>query len=125
MLIEAGCEGLTVEQCRLAAPGSAGTLSRSSFVAKSSFVVEPLGASAVSALLTAVEDLDTSMPGTGGGVVFDSYGGVIGDIAPTANRLRPPAGHRLRPVLHRLRVAHALAEHRGDGSGLAGAGGRP
>ena len=38
MLIEAGCEGLTVGQCHLPSRNQGGTLSRSAYTAKSTFI---------------------------------------------------------------------------------------
>jgi FAD/FMN-containing dehydrogenase len=72
-MIEAGCEGMPVAQC--AAPA------QSPFVAKSSYVGGPLPESSVTAILSALSSLPASLPGAGGGVVFDGYGGVINRVA--------------------------------------------
>jgi hypothetical protein len=82
-LIEAGCDGLTVEQCHLPSRNEGGALSRSAFRAKSSFVDAPLPATATAAMITAVDALATEVPGVGGGIVFDSYGGAINRLAAT------------------------------------------
>jgi FAD/FMN-containing dehydrogenase len=82
MLIEAGCEGLTVAQCHLSARNQGGTLSRSAFTAKSSFIDAALPAAGTAAMISAVEALASEVPGVGGGIVFDSYGGVINQLAP-------------------------------------------
>ena len=82
MLIEAGCEGLTVGQCHLPSRNQGGTLSRSAYTAKSTFIDSALPASGTSAMIAAVEALSTEVPGVGGGIVFDSYGGVINEPAP-------------------------------------------
>jgi hypothetical protein len=81
MLIEAGCEDDTVAQCHLAGAGSAGTLSRSSFTAKSSYVNQPLQSAGTTAVISAVESLASTVPGVGGGIVFDGYGGAINHVA--------------------------------------------
>ena len=82
MLIEAGCEGLTVAQCHLPSRNQGGTLSRSAYTAKSIFIDRALPASGTAAVISAVEALGTDVPGVGGGIVFDSYGGVINELAP-------------------------------------------
>ena len=82
MLIEAGCEGLTVAQCHLPTRNPGGTLSRSAYTAKSTFIDSALPASGTSAMIAAVEALSGEVPGVGGGIVFDSYGGVINELAP-------------------------------------------
>jgi FAD/FMN-containing dehydrogenase len=77
MLIEAGCLGMTVAQCHVPSRNAGGTLSRSAFTAKSTFVDGPIPDAGLTALLSAVESLGAEVPGVGGGIVFDSYGGVI------------------------------------------------
>jgi FAD/FMN-containing dehydrogenase len=81
MLIEAGCQGKSVAQCQLTTPGGAGTLSRSAFVAKSSYINAPLPSAGVAAMVTAVQSLDADVPQVGGGIVFDAYGGKINETA--------------------------------------------
>jgi hypothetical protein len=68
-MIEAGCEGKPVAQC--AAPVE------SPFVAKSSYVGGPLPQGTVSGIVSALSNLPATLPGAGGGVVFDGYGGLI------------------------------------------------
>ncbi len=80
-LIEAGCEGLTVEQCHLPTRNRGGVLGRSAFRAKSSFVNAALPATATAAMIDAVNALASDVPGVGGGIVFDSYGGAINQVA--------------------------------------------
>jgi FAD/FMN-containing dehydrogenase len=75
MLIEAGCEGTPVAQC---------TSARYPFVAKSSYIDAPLPASGTAAVLAASEALAAAVPGAGGGIVFDGYGGAINRVAPGA-----------------------------------------
>jgi FAD/FMN-containing dehydrogenase len=81
MLIEAGCQGKSIAQCALAAPGGAGTLSRSAFVAKSSYINDPLPTAGVASMVDAVQALDAQVPEVGGGIVFDAYGGKINEPA--------------------------------------------
>jgi hypothetical protein len=71
-MIEAGCEGKPVAQC--AAPA------QSPFAAKSSYIGGPLPEDAVTAIVSALSSLPASLPGAGGGVVFDSYGGAINQM---------------------------------------------
>ncbi len=71
-MIEAGCEGESVAQC--AAPA------QSPFTAKSSYVGGPLPQQAVSGIVSALSGLPATLPGAGGGVVFDGYGGLINQI---------------------------------------------
>jgi FAD/FMN-containing dehydrogenase len=82
MLIEAGCEGLAVAQCHLASRNPGGTLSRSAYTAKSAFIDAVLPAAGTAAMIDAVEALAGEVPGGGGGITFDSYGGVINQLAP-------------------------------------------
>ena len=71
-MIEAGCEGEPVAQC--AAPA------QSPFVAKSSYVGGPLPAPVIDGLVTALSTLPATLPGAGGGIVFDGYGGAISQV---------------------------------------------
>lgn len=82
MLIEAGCEGSTVAECHLPSQNPAGTLSRSAFAAKSTYLTGPPGGSGVTVMVHAVEALANEVPQVGGGMVFDAYGGVIHSVAP-------------------------------------------
>src|SRR6185437_4589136 len=84
MMIEAGCEGLTVAQCHVPTRNAGGTLSRSAYDAKSSYVNQAFPAAGTSAMIDAVEALGNDVPGVGGGITFDSYGGVINMVAPDA-----------------------------------------
>lgn len=84
MLIEAGCEGLTVPQCHLPEQNPSGTLSRSTFVAKSAYVATAMPGTGLQAAAQLVTDLQESQPGVGGGLVFDAYGGIINRVAPDA-----------------------------------------
>jgi FAD/FMN-containing dehydrogenase len=84
MLIEGGCEGLTVPQCHLPQQNPAGTLSRSAFAAKSAYVATAMPAAGLQVTAQLVTDLHASQPGVGGGLVFDAYGGIVNRVAPDA-----------------------------------------
>jgi FAD/FMN-containing dehydrogenase len=71
-MIEAGCEGEPLAQC--AAPV------QSPFRTKSTYLGGPLAESGVGALVTALSSLPDSLPGAGGGIVFDAYGGRINAV---------------------------------------------
>jgi hypothetical protein len=81
MMIEAGCEGLSVAQCHVPTRNPGGTLSRSAYNAKSTYVSKPFPAAGTAAMINAVEALGNEVPGVGGGITFDSYGGVINEVA--------------------------------------------
>ena len=80
MMIEAGCENLTVAQCHVPTRNPGGTLSRSAFTAKSSYVNKAFPAAGTTAMIDAVEALGNDVPGVGGGITFDSYGGAISQL---------------------------------------------
>ncbi len=71
-MIEAGCEGETLAQC--------GAPVQSPFTAKSSYLAGPLPEQSVSALVSALSTLPSTLPGAGGGVVLDAYGGAINQV---------------------------------------------
>ncbi|HEY2214574.1 MAG TPA: BBE domain-containing protein, partial [Acidimicrobiales bacterium] len=76
MTIEGGCEGESVSQCD--------AVTRSAFVAKSSYINAALSGAGVSSIIDAISSLATTVPSVGGGIVFDGYGGVINDVAADA-----------------------------------------
>jgi FAD/FMN-containing dehydrogenase len=84
MLVEAGCEDLSVGQCHLAGSPGGGTLPRSSFAATSAYLTSALSDAGVDSALQAIELLHDTVPQLGGGVVFDAYGGAINSVAPEA-----------------------------------------
>jgi hypothetical protein len=53
---------------------------QSPFRAKSSYVGGPLPQGVVSGIVSALSTLPATIPGAGGGVVFDGYGGLINQI---------------------------------------------
>jgi FAD/FMN-containing dehydrogenase len=81
MLAEAGCADITVAQCHLTAPNSAGTLSRAAFAAKSAYFSEVPPAAGIAAIVEAVENFRTAFPALAGVLAFDSYGGAINAVA--------------------------------------------
>ena len=84
MLVEAGCAELTLAQCHLSTPGSAGTLARSAFAAKSAYFAKAPPAAGLAAITGALERFQSELPGLGGGLAFDGYGGAINAIPADA-----------------------------------------
>lgn len=84
MLIEAGCQDLTVPQCHLPGQTLSGTLPRATFVAKSAYVSSAMPAAGLQAAAQLASELQSSQPGVNGGLVFDAYGGAINRVAPDA-----------------------------------------
>jgi hypothetical protein len=78
----AGCLGRSLASCHTVGTASGGTLERASFRAKSDYVSKPLPAAARQQLVNAVEQKQ-GQPGSGA-ILFDSYGGAIGHVAPNA-----------------------------------------
>jgi FAD/FMN-containing dehydrogenase len=76
MLIEAGCENETVDQCLQS--------QRATFAAGSAYLGAPLPSSGVSAVVSSVTTLSDDQPSVGGGFVFDSYGGAVNRVATDA-----------------------------------------
>lgn len=81
MMIEAGCSGLSVASCHLSTANPLGTRSREAYSAKSSYVNGPLVDAQSTALVHAVEYLQSLAPLVGGGLAFDAYGGAINRVA--------------------------------------------
>jgi FAD/FMN-containing dehydrogenase len=86
MLLEAGCSSLTVQECHLPTQAAGGKLSRSSEYAKSDYFTRPLSSAGIGTLLRGVESLRSvsGAPGGVGGIAFDSLGGAVNRIAPSA-----------------------------------------
>ena len=84
MLVEAGCADLDVVQCHLTTADPPGVLDRSASVASSAYISTVPSAAGIDALVGAVTDLGATLPGVGGGLVFDAYGGAINAVAPDA-----------------------------------------
>jgi hypothetical protein len=83
MLVEAGCESLDVQQCHLTTHNPPGTLGRDAFVASSAYVSTMPSSAGVASFVSAVNDLIQTLPGLGGGVVFDALGGAINAVKPS------------------------------------------
>jgi len=86
MLVEAGCAGLTVNECHLPAQVPGGQLSRASEYAKSDFFTRPLTSHGIGTLLSGVASLQqvSGAPGGSGGIAFDALGGAVNRVAPGA-----------------------------------------
>jgi hypothetical protein len=74
---------LTVGQCHLPTRNAGGTLSRSAYSAKSTYVSKAFPAAGTAAMIDAVVALGNDVPGVGGGITFDSYGGAISQVGVT------------------------------------------
>lgn len=81
MKVEAGCSGLTIASCHLSPEGS---LSRSAYSAKSSYVKAPITSGQATNYVAAVEVLARAAPTVGGALSFDAYGGAINRVASDA-----------------------------------------
>jgi FAD/FMN-containing dehydrogenase len=86
MLLEAGCSKLTVPECHLPAQMAGGRLSRASEFAKSDIFTTPLSSAGIGTLLRGIENLRQvpGAPGGSGGIAFDSLGGAVNRVAPSA-----------------------------------------
>jgi FAD/FMN-containing dehydrogenase len=78
----AGCAHQSLTSCHTEGTRSGGTLARESFNAKSDYVAKQLPAAARQILIDAAEQR-ASQPGSGA-ILFDSYGGAINQVAPSA-----------------------------------------
>ena len=84
MMLEAGCTDDTVAQCHVAAPGSAGVLTRSPFAAKSDFFTTAVPAAGAAAMVGAVAGRQAmSVPG-GGAITLDLMGGAVNEVPADA-----------------------------------------
>jgi hypothetical protein len=81
-LLLAGCSGHSLSYCHTMGTRPGGQLQRASFQAKSDYVAKPLPAAARRVLIEAAERR-AAMPGSGA-ILFDSYGGAINRVSPTA-----------------------------------------
>ena len=81
MLIEAGCEGVSVHACDTP-PG--GSLPRVPFFAKSDFFTKPLDSAAITTLLGGIDRLRTikGAAGGSGSIAFDALGGAVNRVKP-------------------------------------------
>jgi FAD/FMN-containing dehydrogenase len=81
-LLWAGCATIPFAACHTRGTRVGGTLPRGSFQAKSDYIARPLPSVARQALVQAVQ-ARAALPGSGA-ILFDSYGGAIGRVAPHA-----------------------------------------
>lgn len=86
MMVEAGCSSLSVTECHLPTQVAGGQLARASEYAKSDIFTAPLSSAGIGTLLRGVESIRqvSGAPGGAGGVAFDSLGGAVGRVAPSA-----------------------------------------
>jgi FAD/FMN-containing dehydrogenase len=86
MMLEAGCSGLTVQECHLPTQAPGGRLSRAPQYAKSDIFTKPLSSHGIGTLLNGVEALRrvSGAPGGVGGIAFDSLGGAVNRVSPSA-----------------------------------------
>jgi FAD/FMN-containing dehydrogenase len=103
MLVEAGCSDLTLAQCHLPTLNPAGTLSRTTFVAKSQYVSTPFPPSALTVATDAMELFQRELPAVGGSLAVDSYGGAINAVPADATAFVH------RDALCQIQLAGALA----------------
>ncbi len=85
MTAEAGCSGMTIEQCHLPNQNPGGLLRRASSLARSDFFAQAIPGDAIDAAVRAIaaRQGDPGL-GTTGGVLFDAFGGAINLVAPAA-----------------------------------------
>ena len=86
MMVEAGCGNLSVQECHLPTQVAGGQLSRASEYAKSDIFTTPLSGQGIGTLLRGIEALQqvSGAPGGVGGIAFDSLGGAVNRVAPSA-----------------------------------------
>jgi FAD/FMN-containing dehydrogenase len=84
MLVEANCDGQTVNQCHLPSQDPQGQVPRVTAGARSDYFTTLLPQSGIDALVNAIERRQTSALLGGGGIGIDSYGGAINRVAPDA-----------------------------------------
>jgi hypothetical protein len=85
----AGCSGLSMSQCRLTTQSSAGKLEREASLARSDFFDRPISGSVARSLLSSIvaRGDSTALASQEGGVVLDSWGGRIAEVADDATAL--------------------------------------
>jgi hypothetical protein len=82
MLALAGCPKVTVPECHLALTSQEGSLSRGTYVAKSTFFDKPLSDDAISRLIGHFERAQATPGGLQGSILLDAFGGAIGRVSP-------------------------------------------
>lgn len=86
MLLDAGCSGLTVDQCHLPWQARGGQLTRQPELAKSDFFTARLPPAGIAALLAGLERLRRVRGASGGvgGIALDAFGGALNRVPPSA-----------------------------------------
>ena len=86
MMVEAGCATLSVAECHLPTQADGGQLSRAPQYAKSDIFTTPLSSHGIGTLLSGIEALQkvSGAPGGVGGIAFDSLGGAVNRVSPSA-----------------------------------------
>jgi hypothetical protein len=75
MLVEARCDGLTLEACRIATARGPGSLSRAMLDAKSAYGSKVMSSAGIEAAVDAVNSATHAVPDAGDALIFDAYGG--------------------------------------------------
>jgi FAD/FMN-containing dehydrogenase len=82
MLAEAGCAGLTPDQCHLPWQAPGGRLARESLAAASHFIGRPVPAAGLAAIVRGVAARGALGGGGEGGISLDALGGAVNRVAP-------------------------------------------
>jgi FAD/FMN-containing dehydrogenase len=83
MLYEAGCSGKSVSECHLPTQNPQGQLSRELASVKSDYFTRPLPREAITTLVNAIAQRQSS-PSPGGGIGLDAFGGALNRVRPDA-----------------------------------------
>jgi FAD/FMN-containing dehydrogenase len=84
MLYEAGCSGLTVDQCHLPTQTPGGQLTRKPDIGASDYVDRPLSTAGIDVIIDFVNQRQANNALGEGGAQFDSYGGAINRVKADA-----------------------------------------
>ena len=84
MLYEAGCSGLTVDECHLPTQTAGGQLTRKPAIGASDYVDKPLSTAGINVIVDFVNQRQADPQVGEGGAQFDSYGGAINRVAADA-----------------------------------------
>jgi FAD/FMN-containing dehydrogenase len=93
MLVEAGCEGLSVASCHLPSQTAAGTLQREASVGRSDIVLQPWSSAAIDVVIAGVAQRQANPAATTvAGVALDALGGAINRVPEDATAFVHRAG---------------------------------
>jgi hypothetical protein len=84
MMIEAGCYGMTVNECHLPSQDPHGQLQRVTSGAKSDYFTNLVSRQGIDMLVSAIAGRQASSTLGEGGIGFDAYGGAINRVPPDA-----------------------------------------